>query len=204
MAPFYGADRDGRRGGWNPLFLERIRRGEYPQYLWDKLPVGTQVKESVLRLDHLQPLGGHAGAGRELLEWQPRPGVNTIGMLMSHLAVVEAYWVGAVLSRKEEREDRIVLDIAGIAIDDDGMPLASDGSHPASLTGYSLEDYLALLERTRSHTHRCLQVWDDARLDELVTSDGHQVSRGWVAYHLLEHFAQHAGQIALLQSLFRS
>lgn len=62
VAPFYGADRDGRRGGWNPLFLERIRRGEYPQYLWDKLPVGAQVKESVLRLDHLQPLGGHASA----------------------------------------------------------------------------------------------------------------------------------------------
>lgn len=143
-----------------------------------------------------------AGAGRELLEWQPRPGVNTIGMLMAHLAVVEAYWVGAVLSGKEAREDadRIV----GIAMDDDGMPLAPEGGHPTSLAGYKLEDYLALLERARSHTHRCLQGWGDTRLDDLVTCDGHQVSCGWVTYHLLEHFAQHAGQIALLQSLFPS
>jgi len=61
VAPFYGADRDGRRGGWDPLFLERIRRGEYPQYFWDMLPLGT-VKESVLRLDHLQPVGGHSSS----------------------------------------------------------------------------------------------------------------------------------------------
>ena len=51
----------GTRGGFRAEFVNRIRRCEYPQYLWDKLPLeGTS--ESILRLDHLQPIGRHPNA----------------------------------------------------------------------------------------------------------------------------------------------
>lgn len=56
--PYYGATRDGSRGGYNPGFVERIRHCEYPQFLWDKLPIAGP-DESILRLDHLQPIGLH-------------------------------------------------------------------------------------------------------------------------------------------------
>lgn len=56
VAPYFGADRDGTRGGWPPAFVDRIRRAEYPQYVWDSLPL-NDVKESVLRLDQLQAIG---------------------------------------------------------------------------------------------------------------------------------------------------
>lgn len=56
VAPYYGADSDGTRGGWPPLFIERIRRAHYPQYLCDRLPIGGPV-ESILRLDQMQPVG---------------------------------------------------------------------------------------------------------------------------------------------------
>jgi hypothetical protein len=59
VAPYYGIDPSGSRGGWKPEFVERIRRCEYPQYIWDKLPIGGSTSESVLRLDHLQPVGNH-------------------------------------------------------------------------------------------------------------------------------------------------
>lgn len=58
-APYYGATRDGARGGYNPAFVERIRHCEYPQFLWDQLPVTGGPDESILRLDHLQPIGTH-------------------------------------------------------------------------------------------------------------------------------------------------
>lgn len=61
VAPYYGVPRSGRRGGWRPEFVQRIRRAEYPQYSWDRLPL-RGASESVLRLDHLQPLGVHAQA----------------------------------------------------------------------------------------------------------------------------------------------
>jgi hypothetical protein len=55
VAPFYGAGFDGKRAGFNEEFVRRIRRCEYPQYLYDKLPEGGRTEESILRLDHLQP-----------------------------------------------------------------------------------------------------------------------------------------------------
>jgi hypothetical protein len=35
VAPFYGTELSGTRGGWNHVLVDRIRRGEYPQYVWD-------------------------------------------------------------------------------------------------------------------------------------------------------------------------
>jgi hypothetical protein len=56
VAPFYGGAADGTRGGWNPQFVQRIQRAEYPQYLWDVLPIGGS-DGSILRLDHVFPVG---------------------------------------------------------------------------------------------------------------------------------------------------
>lgn len=67
-APYYGADQGGSTGGWRPEFVTRIRRCEYPQYMWDRLPIGGR-NESILRLDHLQPIGKH-GESYELTEYQ--------------------------------------------------------------------------------------------------------------------------------------
>lgn len=55
VAPYYGVS-SGPRAGWRPDFVTRIRRCEYPQTLWDRLPLG-KVSESILRLEHLQPIG---------------------------------------------------------------------------------------------------------------------------------------------------
>lgn len=61
VAPYYGADPGGTRGGFKPAFVERIRHAEYPQYAWDKLPLPGS-HESILRLDHVQPVGRHHDA----------------------------------------------------------------------------------------------------------------------------------------------
>lgn len=58
VAPYYGADQSGSSGGWKPEFVSRIRRCEYPQYVWDRLPLKGR-DESILRLDHAQPIGKH-------------------------------------------------------------------------------------------------------------------------------------------------
>jgi uncharacterized damage-inducible protein DinB len=141
----------------------------------------------------------------EALEWQLRPGTNTIGMLLAHLAVCEAYWVEVVGRgiESESEADRIVLDVVGIRMEEDGMPLAADGAHPSSLAGKSGADYLEMLARARSATHRSLRQWDDRDLEETRRVDGREVSLAWLLYHLVEHFSHHLGQIAQLASLRR-
>jgi len=56
VAPYYGAEPSGTRGGLKEEFVKRIRRCEYPQYLWDKLPINGSTEESILRFDHIQPI----------------------------------------------------------------------------------------------------------------------------------------------------
>ena len=51
VAPSYGADL-----GYRKKFIERVRRCEYPQFIWDFLPIGGKEKGSIIRLDHMQPV----------------------------------------------------------------------------------------------------------------------------------------------------
>jgi hypothetical protein len=60
IAPYYGADQSGTRAGFSREFISRVQRGEYPQYFWDKLPLETDTQDSLLRLDHIQPIGRSA------------------------------------------------------------------------------------------------------------------------------------------------
>ena len=142
---------------------------------------------------------------REQLEWQLRPGMNTIGMLLAHLAIVEVYWAEAVGRGidSDVEADQVVRDILGIGMEEDGMPLPEDGTHPRSLAGKPAAEYLEMLRRARSATHRSLRSWDDRSLAESRTVDGREVSLAWVLYHLVEHFAYHLGQIGQLISLSR-
>ena len=56
--PYYGGNADGKRAGFKPEFLNRLKRCEFPQFSWDILPVGG-AEESVLRIDHIQPISTH-------------------------------------------------------------------------------------------------------------------------------------------------
>jgi len=58
VVPYYGVDEGEKRAGFNPEFIKRVRQCVYPQFMWDKLPVQGAI-ESIMRLDHLQPIGKH-------------------------------------------------------------------------------------------------------------------------------------------------
>ena len=138
-----------------------------------------------------------AGLEIEHLEWQERPGRNTIGMLMAHLAAVEIGWLYvACAGLPRDDSPRVVQEHLGID-HFGGMPLPADGAHPESLKGRDLETYFDLLARARSATHERLKTWDDLSLDKTFGGDV-TFSNRWVLYHILEHFAGHLGQIGSL------
>lgn len=59
VAPCYGINEATNRSGFKPEFISRVRQCEYPQFMWDRLPLGGSTTESVIRLDHIQPIGRH-------------------------------------------------------------------------------------------------------------------------------------------------
>jgi uncharacterized damage-inducible protein DinB len=139
------------------------------------------------------------------LEWQPHSGVNTIGILLAHLAVVDIWWMRIAPNQiaPEPEGEQIARQIIGIGMDDDGLPLPPDGLHPKSLAGKKLEDYLYMLDAARAATHAELTRWRDADLSTTYTLRDRIITREWTAYHVLEHFCGHYGQILLLKHLMR-
>ena len=55
-APYYSCE-----SRWNKEFVARIMRCSYSQYMFDILP-GHGGRESILRFDHVQPIGAHGEA----------------------------------------------------------------------------------------------------------------------------------------------
>jgi uncharacterized damage-inducible protein DinB len=141
----------------------------------------------------------------EELAWQSQPGMNTIGMLLAHIAIVEAYWMQ---TGPLGRTSFDALGVLGINEDDDGMPLADNAGPPQILAGRDLAFFDDLLARAREFTHLHATLLTDADLDrraELIRSDGSRqiYTVRWVLYHMLEHLAGHFGQILLLRHTFR-
>jgi uncharacterized damage-inducible protein DinB len=145
------------------------------------------------------------GASPEELGWQSVPGMNTIGMLLAHMAIVEVFWTQAVLEERKF-DSREVL---GVDPDDDGMPLPPEGLSPAALSGKNLAFFVDLLERARDYLKgvaRSLSTDDLSQLVSRTRKDGTQdtFNKSWALYHLLEHEAAHYGQIMLLRHLYRA
>jgi len=139
----------------------------------------------------------------EQLEWQLKPGMNTIGMLLAHLAVVEVWWIKIAPNEIpwEPKGKALLQKICGI--EDDGLPLDSDGVHPSYLKGFTLEKYLGIIARSRRAAHAVMKQWKDKDLDKFYKLEKNQFSRTWTLYHVLEHFCGHRGQILVLMHLMR-
>ena len=139
------------------------------------------------------------------LEWQAAPGINTIGMLLAHIAIAEVYWTQSVLAE-------IPFDspgTLGIGPDDDGMPLAEGGVPPAGLAGKELAYLADLLSRSRERVYEVARLMGAGDLQRQVLRprrSGGEVgfSKEWTFYHLVEHEAAHYGQIMLLRHLYRA
>ncbi len=141
----------------------------------------------------------------EALAWQPAPGMNTIGMLLAHIAIVEVYWTQVGPLRLSTFETESVL---GIGLDDDGMPLPEGGRPPAALIGRELAYFDDLLARARTYGKAAIATLTDTDLERQITRkrrDGTVTVHNmrWILYHMVEHFAGHYGQINLLAHQYR-
>jgi uncharacterized damage-inducible protein DinB len=144
------------------------------------------------------------GITTQELQWQPERGMNTIGMLLAHNAIVDVFWTQLAILGITETDS---LPALGISMDDDGMPLAPDAEGPANLKGKPLAFYEDLLARGRAFVKEAWSKVSDADMDKQITRkrpDGSQrlLSVRWAMYHILEHYAGHRGQIQLLRHLY--
>jgi len=139
------------------------------------------------------------------LAWQPKRGMNTIGMLLAHMAIVEVFWIQRATSGENDPEFERVL---GIGVDDDGMPCPADAEPPRALKGWAVADFHALEAKARAFAKRRTKAFTPADLERKIRADRRDGLRRsynvrWILYHLLEHYAGHYGQVLLLRHLYR-
>jgi len=165
------------------------------------------VGRFVWQMDELRRglLAGTRGLSVEELGWQPAPGMNTIGMLLAHIAYAENHLTQVGLEGKPTSDTRSAI---GLSVEEEGMPLAAGAAPPQALSGRDLAWFDDLLERSRSYTRRVARTLTDGDLAREVRrrrpDGGERVFNvGWVLYHILEHEAGHRAQIGLLRHLMR-
>lgn len=144
-----------------------------------------------------------AGLAPEDFAWQPAPGFNSIGMLVAHCAIAEYYWLSIAAAGIPFDPDGPALcrRVLGIGPDDDGIPCPPGGGHPEALAGWTAEQYFGLLARAREASRQVLAGWTDASLAESYAGSRGPITREWTLYHVVEHLAQHTGQVGLLKRL---
>jgi len=146
------------------------------------------------------------------LEWQSASGMNTIGMLIAHIALVEAWWmhVGPLAKGSTDAAAEPLPSILGIGFKDDGMPIERDGGRPPQiLAGKDIAFYEDLLQKARNFTKEVTVSMVHKDLDRtgsLKRRDGSNATYTvrWVLYHVLEHEAAHYGQIGLIRHQYRN
>ncbi|WP_044212929.1 DinB family protein [Flammeovirga sp. OC4] len=113
---------------------------------------------------------------------------NSIGALIMHLAATEAYYqVETLEGRAWSEKDEKFWAVA-----------SSLGDHSRKeLQGKPIKYYLDLWDQVRQKTLEGLKKKDDAWFAENVDEG---INNHWVWFHVMEHSANHMGQIALVKN----
>lgn len=123
------------------------------------------------------------------------PNTHPIGALLLHLCESEWWWMQSVVSGRELTDEEKKLVHWDVLKD----PSVLDSR--ASSGQYCLE----VLDQVRERTREVLASFDDRDLERLFSyrrgDEQMEVSLRWVLHHLVDHEAQHKGQILLLKRM---
>jgi uncharacterized damage-inducible protein DinB len=138
------------------------------------------------------------GVTQEELDWTP-PGLkNAIGTLLYHTALIETDYLCADILGMGE--DEYFPDLVALL----PWPDRDDAGELVVVTGLSLEDHLARLETVRRRFLEHVSALDPEQMDapRAFPDWGYAISPAWTLHHLMQHEAEHRGEITSIRALF--
>ena len=122
-------------------------------------------------------------------------GAHSIGGLVLHIGEAEWFWMKMVVSGQELTEE--VKNAPYWDILDDLERVARNG--------YTAEFCLSEIERIRNQTRDVLFSYNDKDLERIITFErkgqATEYNLRYILHHLIDHEAQHKGQIFMLKRL---
>jgi uncharacterized damage-inducible protein DinB len=125
------------------------------------------------------------------------PGAHQIGGLILHLGEAESGWIHAIIAGKE--------------LDDEAKKFAhwyDTTETDFAEKGYGARECIERIDKIGEMSRRILAQFDDEDLERLFgyrrdSGERVEVSLRWVLHHLIDHEANHKGQISMLKRLLR-
>lgn len=132
-----------------------------------------------------------AGLTPATVDWIPPGNESSIGTVLYHIADIEADWLYV-----EVLEQPLPSGLAAL------FPYATrDGQgHLTQVQGFSLEEHLGRLETVRGLLLDVYQQMDLAEFRRVRSLPNYDVTPEWVLHHLMQHEAEHRGQIGALRA----
>ena len=125
------------------------------------------------------------------VDWTPPDGGNSLGTLLYHIAAIEIDWLCAdVLEHKCAPE---VWDLFPYEVRD-----GADRLIP--VPGLSLDEHLKRLETVRRIVLDAFRGMTVAEFHRPRRFEKYDVTPEWVLHHLLQHEAEHRGEMAVLRA----
>jgi uncharacterized damage-inducible protein DinB len=140
-------------------------------------------------LSHLEDIGA------SMIDAEAPGHPNTIGTILYHIAAIELDWLCVEILGEDFPEDTAKW----FPVD-----VRDDAGRLTPVVGESLDRHRDRLAWVRGLFHDGLAGKDDAFLFEDHPADGGTVTSEWVIHHLLQHEAEHRGQIGELAQVLRT
>lgn len=129
------------------------------------------------------------GLSPETVEWLPPGNGSSIGTILYHIAGIEADWLYAEVL--EQPMPPQVAELFPYAIRDEQGQLTQ-------IQGSGLEQHLRRLEIVRGLLLDAYQPMELAEFRRVRSLANYDVTPEWVLHHLMQHEAEHRGQIGAL------
>jgi len=156
---------------------------ELGRWLWALEDTRARTKAAVTGLD------------QAALDWTG-PGVeNTIGSLLYHLALIEFDYLYADILGEDYPEGSETTLLPYSDRDGDG--------NLSVIRGVSLADHLARLDEVRRQLLGRVPALSAEQMTTArpLADPGYVISPAWTLHHLMQHEAEHRGQIATIRAL---
>jgi len=126
------------------------------------------------------------------------PGAHSIGALVLHIGESEWWWMQHILLGQELTEQVRQAPYWDVLEDPEGF----------GRKGFTTEFCLQEIEKMRNQTREVLSSRSDDDLERITPferrGEKYEYSLRWMLHHLIDHEAQHKGQILMLKRLMMS
>lgn len=123
------------------------------------------------------------------------PGAHSVGALVLHIGEAEWWWINCIVLGHELTDTDRAQAYWDVLVDPDAF----------AAKNYSARFCLETIGRIRGETRAFLAALDDRELENIYghTHGGRTIeaSLRWILHHLVDHEAQHKGQILMLKRL---